>query len=386
MGKLDFGMPGGGQATAYKEANSINLIAGTSSSSISDLQTLLDGNTYDIVEAASTPGTNLEVSFTGVTAINRLVVAAFYDGNAAHAVRVQLYNYTDTAWDTIHTMNDGRDIEQHFKTIVDDSDYISSGAAKVRFYHAESGSTAHDLYIDYVALAYSVSPYELAHDDLGGITENNHHNREHAMSGASDHSANNWKCFYSDGSGDVQEVAIGGNDQVLTSNGAAAAPSFKDVTHPTPTIDLYPGLYLSNAAVDPIGTSKTQLSLDTEQIASSKITFSAANNSITLTGDGIYKVEYDACFTEKDTLGAARGTVETHLEDDSGGTMAYSPGSYGRTYTRETSYQGACHGSTFIKRDGSDVEIKLYATKIYTSNNNIKATALGTSVKVIKVQ
>jgi hypothetical protein len=37
-----------------------------------------------------------------------------------------------------------------------------------------------------------------------------------------------WRIFYSDGSGDVQELALGTSGQVLTSNGTTSAPSFED--------------------------------------------------------------------------------------------------------------------------------------------------------------
>lgn len=40
-------------------------------------------------------------------------------------------------------------------------------------------------------------------------------------------SQNNWKTFYSDGSGDVQELTIGATSTVLTSNGTTSAPSFQ---------------------------------------------------------------------------------------------------------------------------------------------------------------
>lgn len=40
----------------------------------------------------------------------------------------------------------------------------------------------------------------------------------------------NWKVFYSDGSGNVQELAIGDEGQVLTSNGLSSAPSWEDPT------------------------------------------------------------------------------------------------------------------------------------------------------------
>jgi len=52
------------------------------------------------------------------------------------------------------------------------------------------------------------------------------HDRSHAITSASDHTAGTHKVFYSDGSGNVTELPLGASGEVLTSNGAAAAPSF----------------------------------------------------------------------------------------------------------------------------------------------------------------
>jgi hypothetical protein len=52
------------------------------------------------------------------------------------------------------------------------------------------------------------------------------HTRSHAMTGTSDHTAGNWSVFYSNGSGQVTELALGAANTVLTSNGASSAPSF----------------------------------------------------------------------------------------------------------------------------------------------------------------
>ena len=52
------------------------------------------------------------------------------------------------------------------------------------------------------------------------------HTRSHAMTGTSDHTAGNWSVFYSNGSGQVNELALGAANTVLTSNGASSAPSF----------------------------------------------------------------------------------------------------------------------------------------------------------------
>lgn len=68
----------------------------------------------------------------------------------------------------------------------------------------------------------------------GTFAEGNHthaqlHDRSHAITSSSDHTAGNWKVFHSNGSGEVVEVALGAADTVLASNGSTAAPSFKAV-------------------------------------------------------------------------------------------------------------------------------------------------------------
>ena len=52
------------------------------------------------------------------------------------------------------------------------------------------------------------------------------HSQLHSMTSTADHSAGNWKVFYSDGSGHVIELGMGSSGQVLQSNGASAAPTW----------------------------------------------------------------------------------------------------------------------------------------------------------------
>lgn len=65
-----------------------------------------------------------------------------------------------------------------------------------------------------------------------------------------------WRVFYSDGSGDVKELALGASGTVLKSNGASAAPSFQadDVGSGSFT---YPGAGVPNSTGSAWGTSYT---------------------------------------------------------------------------------------------------------------------------------
>jgi hypothetical protein len=46
------------------------------------------------------------------------------------------------------------------------------------------------------------------------------------MTSTSDHTAGNWSVFYSNGSGQVTELALGSANTILTSNGTSSAPTF----------------------------------------------------------------------------------------------------------------------------------------------------------------
>jgi len=65
----------------------------------------------------------------------------------------------------------------------------------------------------------------------GTAAEGNHthsqlHDRSHAITSTSDHTAGNWKVLYTNGSGQVVELGLGSSGQALLSNGASAAPSW----------------------------------------------------------------------------------------------------------------------------------------------------------------
>ena len=80
---------------------------------------------------------------------------------------------------------------------------------------------------------------DLLHNDLDGLNAGDvyeHisaaqfaalHTRLHTITNVLDHSANNHKIFYSDGSGHIIELALGADGEVLTSTGAATAPAFE---------------------------------------------------------------------------------------------------------------------------------------------------------------
>lgn len=61
---------------------------------------------------------------------------------------------------------------------------------------------------------------------LGNHTHSQLHDRSHAITSSSDHTATAWRLFYSNGSGVITELTLGSSGQALLSNGASAAPSW----------------------------------------------------------------------------------------------------------------------------------------------------------------
>lgn len=144
-------------------ANSISLEVGGSSSALSDLQTAHDGNFYHIDEVAGVPGIRLIVDFITVKSFHWVQLIAAYDGG--HAVAVQLYNWSQTRWDTFNSMQNhllnvitatGYILDNLDFFVPDSSDYVGTGGddgdVRVRLYHTSSGNASDDLEIDVVAL------------------------------------------------------------------------------------------------------------------------------------------------------------------------------------------------------------------------------------------
>lgn len=98
----------------------------------------------------------------------------------------------------------------------------------------------------------------LAHGNLNAVGENDHHNRLHDITSVQDHSASNWSIFYSNGSGQIEELALGATNEVLQSQGPAAAPQWapqilQPATAAAPTV----GYSFSDAPDSGFGASGT---------------------------------------------------------------------------------------------------------------------------------
>lgn len=98
-----------------------------------------------------------------------------------------------------------------------------------------------------------------------GLDANAHHNRSHAITGTSDHTAGNYKVFYSNGSGQVVELPLSTSGTVLTSNGASSAPSWgsSSASPLTTKGDIY--AYSTANARLPVGENGQYLTVDSAE-------------------------------------------------------------------------------------------------------------------------
>lgn len=134
--------------------DSINVIVGTPTGSVADIQEWQDGNVLQIDEAAATPGQNIEFNFINVKSIRRVALSMYYDGSAVHWIEIQLWNFTEAAWKTIWTFSTGLGLNYRYSDMpVSGVDFIDgSGNSKMRIYHPIGGNASHDSFIDYAAL------------------------------------------------------------------------------------------------------------------------------------------------------------------------------------------------------------------------------------------
>lgn len=145
-------------------ANSVTLTAGTSASSVTDLQTMTDGNYYTLTEAAATPGQDLIIDFVSVTAFEQVRLLLGYNGVGSHAIALQIYNWSSAAWDTFNDLQNGTYqttagaviLHNASFRVYDDTNYIgtggNSGQVRIRIYHPMAGNSSHTTIIDEVSL------------------------------------------------------------------------------------------------------------------------------------------------------------------------------------------------------------------------------------------
>ncbi len=138
----------------FTAPSSVTVVTGgTPVGTASDMQTLLDGNVYQLPEVTGTPGFDLEINFTDVPRVKGIVFRGYYSGSTTHYVELQIRNYNTSTDDTIIRIDTAATYNYRTILIPNDTDFInSSNQSQLTFYHPMSGNAAHDLYLDFVSL------------------------------------------------------------------------------------------------------------------------------------------------------------------------------------------------------------------------------------------
>lgn len=130
------------------------ITGGTPVGSVTDVQTLKDGNYYQVPEVSGTPGFDIRFNFTNVKSIAGFVSMIRYTGSTTHDVTLRILNYSTVAQDAFLVIPHTATLDAYRTVLIpDDANYInSSRQAQMTLYHDSQGNPSHDIYIDYIAL------------------------------------------------------------------------------------------------------------------------------------------------------------------------------------------------------------------------------------------
>jgi hypothetical protein len=138
----------------FANPDSVAISAGSTSSGIDDLEIWGDGKIYIFVEGGS-PGQVFEFTFNNIENFSHLLVRAFYDGTTNHEMKIQLYNYQLSDYDTVRRLSKSSlsdDFEVAYLAIPDSSIYIKDETVLIKFVHSVNGTNGHETHIDFLGL------------------------------------------------------------------------------------------------------------------------------------------------------------------------------------------------------------------------------------------
>ena len=154
-------------------ASAIATITGThDAGNLASIQTL-DASTYDVSEVTGVPGFSIEIDWNNIIVQpSQITIYGYYAGNPGHVVNVQMWNYSLAQWDTMGTLPNAGSITQYnFAVTGTKADYFSGTAARVRIYHATTGTGTHDIFIDYAYILLDSDPSDSWYYDNEANTE-----------------------------------------------------------------------------------------------------------------------------------------------------------------------------------------------------------------------
>lgn len=118
-----------------------------------------DDTSWVIDEIAATPGITLTMDFTAPVLGNKttqLIISGYYDGNLAHTVNVDAYDWVTTSYDNLGVLPDA--VGETLYTFTLDADHMDTdGSIRIRINHTSPGNATHQLFLDHVYIQKKVS-------------------------------------------------------------------------------------------------------------------------------------------------------------------------------------------------------------------------------------
>lgn len=140
--------------TTFITPSSITVnVGGTPVGDVTDVQTLHDGNVYNLPE--NTSGFNVDFIFDNVLSFTGLVSRIQYVGSTSHSVEMDFHDYDAVADDQyIEIPHDATHYQYRTIRFPEMPQYINTtNQVTVSIIHTTTpGNNNHDLYVDYIAL------------------------------------------------------------------------------------------------------------------------------------------------------------------------------------------------------------------------------------------
>lgn len=125
---------------------------GTPVGTITDIQTLHDGNVFQVPEVTGAPGFDIDLDFSNVESISGFVSHIWYNGSATHDVVLRAHDYSAVADDDYLLIPTSNVFGYRTVLIPDGKKYVDRGSAQLSLTHVSSGNASHDVFIDYIAI------------------------------------------------------------------------------------------------------------------------------------------------------------------------------------------------------------------------------------------
>ena len=110
-------------------------------------------------------------------------------------------------------------------------------------------------------------------------------------------------------------------------------------------------------------TQDTEMVVNLDKIGLPSDNYSLSGNVITIATAGTYWISYKILYTEVDTSGDARATIEGWVEDNSSGVFDETPGSFATGYIREATNGASVSASVpIVVAAGQKIRLKTQLT------------------------